>query len=96
MNIKPLKGNVLLQPVNPEHQTPGGIIIPETITDKSRAKEYDVLAVGPGVPDKRGKVRKLDVKPGDRVIMEKAYAWKGINLPDGLILCPEEDILCIL
>ncbi len=92
--FRPLLDRVLLKRVEVEEKTPAGIIIPDTA--KEKPVEGEVLAVGPGVPNEAGNVRKPDVKVGDRVLFGK---WSGteviIDGEDRLIL-KESDILGVI
>jgi chaperonin GroES len=92
--FRPLHDRVLVQRVEAEEKTPSGIIIPDTA--KEKPIEGEVLAVGPGAWDETGKIRPLEVKPGDRVLFGK---WAGteviINGEDRLIM-KESDILGVM
>jgi len=83
-----------LQRVKEDTKTAGGIIIPDTATEKP--SEGKVIAVGPGVRGDDGKVAKLDVKKGDRVLFGK---WGGTEVKiDGkdLLIMKESDIMGII
>ena len=94
MAIRPLQDRVLIKRVREEEKTKGGIIIPDTA--KEKPVEGKVIAVGNGVVQKDGSVRKLEVKPGDTVLFAK-YSGSDIKLEgeDHLIM-REEDILAII
>ena len=64
MNLKPLHDRVLVERVNSEDKTKGGIIIPDTAQEKPM--EGKVLAVGGGARNENGQIVALDVKKGDR------------------------------
>lgn len=85
---------VMVKRVEVEERTPSGIIIPDTAREKPI--EAEVLAVGPGLPDDKGKLRPLDVKAGDRVLFGK---WAGteviIDGEDRLIM-KESDIFGVI
>ncbi|MDD2487287.1 MAG: co-chaperone GroES [Candidatus Gracilibacteria bacterium] len=66
MKIQPLSDRVLLKGVEAENVTKSGIFIPEN-SNKERPYMYEVVAVGPG-KEIDGKIVRIDVKPGDRVI----------------------------
>ena len=66
-SIKPLGNRVLVKPLPAEEMTKSGLIIPDTAKEKSQQAE--VIAVGPGWTDEDGKQHKVDVKPGDVVLM---------------------------
>ena len=94
MAIRPLGDRVLVQRVKEESTTKGGIIIPDTA--KEKPIEGKVVAVGNGKRSEDGKVHKLDVKKGDRVLFGK-YAGTEVKIDgeDHLIL-REDDILGIV
>jgi chaperonin GroES len=92
-NIKPLHNNVLVERVDAETKTAGGIIIPDTA--KEKPSEGKIIAVGNGSKDENGKVIPLDVKVGDKVLFAK---WGGTEIKiDGkdLLIMKESDILAI-
>ena len=92
-NIKPLHNNVLVERVEAETKTAGGIIIPDTA--KEKPSEGKIIAVGNGSKDENGKVIPLDVKVGDKVLFAK---WGGTEIKiDGkdLLIMKESDILAI-
>ncbi|MCE2481492.1 MAG: co-chaperone GroES [Alphaproteobacteria bacterium] len=94
MKLKPLRDRVLLRRSQEEERTAGGIIIPDTA--KEKPMEAEVLAVGPGARDDKGKVTPLDVEPGDRVLIGK---WSGTEVTiDGeeLLIVGESDIMGVL
>ena len=94
MKVKPLGDRVLVQRVEAEEKTKGGIILPDTA--KEKPKEGKVLSVGEGKVNAEGKRTALTVKEGDRVLFT-SYAGTDIKL-DGqdYIIMREEDILAIL
>ena len=64
--FKPLRDYILVKPYDMERTTNGGIVIPETVSEKPMKGE--VMAVGPGKYLKNGTVRPLDVFVGDRIV----------------------------
>ncbi|MEO6600528.1 MAG: co-chaperone GroES [Polyangiaceae bacterium] len=92
--IRPLQDRVIVQRVKEEEKTKGGIIIPDSA--KEKPIEGKVLAVGNGKVLEDGKVRALDIKPGDRVLFGK-YSGTEVKLDgeDALIL-REDDILGVI
>ena len=94
MKLKPLQDRILVQRVEEEKTTKGGIIIPDTA--KEKPQEGKVVAVGGGKVNEEGKVQPLDVKKGDRVLFSK-YAGTEVNL-DGEehLIIREDDVLGIL
>ncbi|MCA9535573.1 MAG: co-chaperone GroES [Myxococcales bacterium] len=94
MKIRPLQDRVLLERVEEEKKTKGGIIIPDTA--KEKPIEAKVVAVGNGAVGDDGKVRKLTVKKGDRVLFGK-YSGTEVKLDaKDYIIMRESDILAIL
>jgi chaperonin GroES len=94
MNLKPLHDRVLVERVDSEDKTKGGIIIPDTAQEKPM--EGKVLAVGNGARNENGQVVALDVKKGDRILFGK---WSGTEVKiDGkeLLIMKESDIMGII
>ena len=94
MKIRPLYDRVMVKRLDSEDRTTGGLYIPDTA--KEKPVEAKVVAVGQGRVLEDGKIRKLDVKEGDRVLFAK-YSGNEIKLngEDHLIL-REEDLLAVL
>jgi len=94
VNIRPLHDRVVVRRVEEERRSAGGIVIPDTATEKPIRGE--VLAVGHGKILENGSVRPMDVKVGDRVLFGK-YSGTEVKL-DGqeLVVMREEDIMAIL
>ncbi len=92
--IRPLQDRVIVKRVKEEEKTKGGIIIPDTA--KEKPIEGKVIAVGNGKVAEDGTVRKLEVKPGDRILFGK-YSGTEVKVDgeDSLIL-REDDILGIV
>ncbi len=67
--IKPLADKVVIEQVEEEEKSPGGIILPDTA--KEKPQEGTVLAVGPGRVLEDGSRSEMAVKKGDRVIYAK-------------------------
>ena len=94
MKIRPLHDRVLLERVQEEQKTKGGIIIPDTA--KEKPIEAKVVAVGKGAVGEDGSVRKLTVKKGDRVLFGK-YSGTEVKLEgNDYIIMRESDILAII
>ncbi len=93
MKIRPLHDRVLIERIEAEAKTAGGIIIPETA--KEKPQEGKVVAVGKGAFDEGGKRVEMEVKVGDKVLFAK---WGGTEVKiDGkdLVILKESDILAI-
>ena len=95
MNIKPLSDHVLLQPVEEEKTTKGGIVLPET-AEKERPVKATVVAVGPGKRNEQGDLVPMGVKAGD-VVLFKKYGPDEFEL-DGTkyLVGDEDDILAVI
>ena len=94
MKIRPLQDRVIVRRIESEQKTSGGIIIPDTAQEKPQ--EGEVVAVGSGAREESGKIIKLDVKKGDRVLYAK---WSGTEVMiEGkeLMIMKENDILGVL
>ncbi len=94
IKIRPLHDRVIVRRVEEEKKTKGGIVIPDTASEKPVRGE--VLAVGPGKILDNGDVRAVDVKVGDVVLFGK-YAGTEVKL-DGeeLVVMREEDIMGVI
>jgi len=88
MKIKPLYDRVLIRRLDAEQKTAGGIIIPDTAKEKPMIAE--VLAVGQGKLLEDGKLRPLDVKKGDKVLVGK-YTGSEIKIDGEEHLVVRED-----
>ncbi len=94
MKFRPLHDRVVVQRIEEDLKTAGGIIIPDTAAEKPQTGK--VIAVGPGARDDDGKIVPLDVKPGDKVLFGK---WSGteVKLDDeDLLIMKESDIMGVL
>ena len=94
MNIKPLYDRVVIKRMEEEKMSAGGIVIPDSATEKPIKGE--VLAVGTGKALDNGSSRAPQVKVGDKVLFGK-YAGTEVKV-DGheILVVKEDDILAIL
>lgn len=93
MKIKPLRDQVVLEPLR-EEKKKGGIILPETV-EKDRPEKAKVVAVGPGKMD-NGKRVPLEIKKGDIVLFTK-YGPHEIKIDEKeYLIADEKDILAII
>lgn len=94
LSLKPLGNRVVIEPLEQEEVTAGGIVLPETA--KEKPQKGKVLAVGPGDRDEDGDRIPMDVAEGDTVLFAK-YAGTEIKM-DGkkLLILRESDLLAIL
>jgi chaperonin GroES len=94
MNIRPLHDRVVIKRMEEERTSPGGIVIPDSATEKPVKGE--VLAVGNGKITDSGEVRALDVKVGDKVLFGK-YSGTEIKIGgDELVVMREDDIMAVI
>ena len=93
MPVRPLHDRIIVKRIDEETTSKGGIIIPDTA--KEKPQEGRVVAVGPGRTED-GKLIKLDVRKGDRILFSK-YAGTEIKL-DGEehIIMREDDVLGVI
>jgi chaperonin GroES len=94
MNFRPLHDRVVVQRIDAEEKTKGGIIIPDTA--KEKPQEGKIVAIGPGGRDEAGKLIKPDVKVGDRVLFGK---WSGTEVKiegEDLLIMKESDIMGVV
>jgi len=94
MNLKPLADRIVVEPIEQEEVTAGGIILPETA--KEKPQQGKVIAAGPGRTDEDGKRIAMDVKVGDVVLFAK-YSGTEIKLNSKKVLIlRESDVLAIV
>ncbi len=94
MNVKPLGDRVLVEVLDAEEKTKGGIVLPDTA--KEKPQQAKVVAVGKGRVTDDGKVILLEVKKGDIVLFGK-YSGTELSLDEKtLLMLKEEDILGIV
>jgi len=94
LKFRPLHDRVVVKRIDAEEKTSGGIIIPDTV--KEKPSQGEIVAVGPGGRDEAGKLIKMDLKAGDRVLFGK---WSGTEVKlDGedLLIMKESDIMGVL
>ena len=93
--LSPLADRVVVQPLEEEVTTKGGIILPDTAT-KEKPQEGTIIAVGPGKLLDDGKRSNMEVKVNDRVIYSK-YAGTEIKIDDNeYLIVAERDILAVV
>ena len=94
MKFKPLHDRVVVERLDSDEKTAGGIIIPDAAQEKPM--QGKILAVGSGARDDSGKIQPLDVKEGDTILFGK---WSGTEVKiDGkdLLIMKESDIMGII
>jgi len=94
MKLRPLHDRVIIKRLEAETKSAGGIVIPDTATEKPIKGE--VIAVGAGKILENGNVRPLAVKAGDKVLFGK-YSGTEIKM-DGqeLLVMREEDLMAVI
>ena len=94
MKIRPLQDRIIVKRIDEEEMSKGGIIIPDTA--KEKPQEGKVVEVGKGKVLEDGKIQKLDVKKGDRVLFSK-YAGTEITLEgEERLILREDDVIGIV
>ena len=94
ISFKPLGGRVVVEPIEQEELTSGGIILPETA--KEKPQQGKVLAAGPGDRNDKGERVAMDVKAGDVVLFAK-YSGTEVKIEGKkLLIMRESDLLGIV
>ena len=94
MKIRPLHDRVIIRRTEEERTTAGGIVIPDSATEKP--EQGEVIAVGNGRILENGDVRALDVKVGDRVLFGK-YSGSTVKVEgEELLVMREDDITAVI
>jgi chaperonin GroES len=94
MKFRPLHDRVVVERIDAEAKSAGGIIIPDTA--KEKPSQGEIIAVGPGARDEAGKLIPIDLKKGDRVLFGK---WSGTEVKlDSVeyLIMKESDIMGVL
>jgi chaperonin GroES len=94
MKFRPLHDRVVVERIDADAMSAGGIIIPDTA--KEKPSQGEIVAVGPGGRDEAGKLIPIDLKAGDRVLFGK---WSGTEVKiDGVeyLIMKESDIMGVL
>jgi chaperonin GroES len=94
MEFRPLHDRVVVERIDADAKSAGGIIIPDTAQEKP--SQGEIIADGPGGRDESGKLIPIDLKKGDRVLFGK---WSGTEVKlDGVdyLIMKESDIMGVL
>jgi chaperonin GroES len=92
--MRPLGSRLVIEPIEQEEITAGGIVLPETA--KEKPQKGTVLAIGPGERDDNGNRIPLDVQVGDLVLFAK-YSGTEIKYEGKkLLIMRESDVLAVL
>ena len=94
MKIRPLHDRVIVKRMEEERTSPGGIVIPDSATEKPIKGE--VVAVGKGKVLDNGELRDLELKAGDKVLFGK-YSGTEVKV-DGeeLLVMREDDVMAVI
>ncbi len=94
MKIRPLHDRVIVRRMEEETTTAGGIVIPDSATEKP--SEGEIVAAGTGKISDSGDIRPLDVKVGDKILFGK-YSGTEVKVDgEDLIVMREEDIMGVV
>lgn len=94
MNIRPLHDRVVVKRLPVEHNTASGIVIPDKAAEKP--DQGEVIAVGTGRVLDDGKILRLEVKIGDRILFGK-YVGQAVKVHgEELLMLKEDDIMAVL
>ena len=94
MNIRPLHDRVVVRRLEDERTTPGGIVIPDSATEKPMQGE--IVAVGNGKFLENGESRPLDLKVGEKVLFGK-YSGTEVKVDgEDLLVMREDDIMAVI
>ena len=94
MKLRPLHDRVIVKRMEEERKSAGGIVIPDTATEKPMRGK--VMSVGPGKVNDKGEVSPMNVKKGDKVLFGK---YSGTEVKVGneeLLVMREEDIMGVI
>jgi chaperonin GroES len=94
MNFKPLHDRILVERIDADEKSAGGIIIPDTA--KEKPIQGTVVAVGTGARNDKGEIQALEVKAGDTILFGK---WSGTEVKlEGkeYLIMKESDVLGIV
>ncbi|MFZ3242525.1 MAG: co-chaperone GroES [Pseudolabrys sp.] len=94
MKFRPLHDRVVVERIDADAKSAGGILIPDSAQEKP--SQGEIVAVGPGARDDAGKLIPIDLKKGDRVLFGK---WSGTEVKiDGqdLLIMKESDVMGVL
>lgn len=94
MKLRPLHDRVVVRRKDEERTSAGGILIPDTATEKPI--EGEVVAVGSGKPLDNGEIRRPDLKVGDRVLFGK-YSGTEVKVSgETVLVMREDDIMAVI
>jgi len=94
MSIRPLQDRVVVRRTEEETKSAGGIVIPDSATEKP--SQGEVIAVGPGKKLDNGSIQEVDLKAGDKILFGQ-YAGSSVKL-DGeeLLIMSESEVFGVV
>lgn len=94
MGLRPLHDRIIVERIEEDTTTAGGIIIPDSAKEKPQRGK--VIAVGKGKIQEDGKVRPIDIQTGDTILFGK-YAGTEVKIEDAeRLIMREDDVLAII
>jgi chaperonin GroES len=94
--VTPLDDRMIVQVSAGEKRTPGGLYIPDTVSNVSGNREGVVISVGRGHRDNKGRLRPMDVKKGDKIIFSEYTGSKISYEGQDLLILRETDVMGVL
>lgn len=94
INLKPLADRIVVKPSEAEEKTAGGIILPDTV--KEKPVEGTIIAAGPGKVADDGKIIKMEVNVGDKVLYGKYSGTEVTIKGEEYLIMRESDVFGIL
>lgn len=95
MTLRPLNDHVIVEPMEKEAMTKGGIVLPDT-ADKEKPEKGKVLAIGPGKMLDDGRRAVMSVKPGDSIVFKK-YSPDEVKIDEKeYLVLSESDIIAVV
>ena len=97
IKVRPLDDRVVIEPLEAEEKTAGGILLPDTA--KEKPQKGKVVAIGPGKVKKDGNRAPMQVKVGDTILFT---SWAGDEVKkqyatsEDLLIMREEDVLAVI
>lgn len=94
MSIRPLQDRVVVRRLEEETKSAGGIVIPDSATEKP--SQGEVLAVGPGKKLDSGSVQEVDLKVGDKILFGQ-YAGSTVKVEgEELLIMTESEVFGVI
>lgn len=94
ITLKPLGNRIIAKRLEQEEKLKGGIIIPDTA--KKKQETAQVIAVGPGLTTKEGKLVPISLKEGDKILMDK-YSGQEVTIDDEeFVIVKADDVIAII